>query len=93
MQRLTGNVEWRWTESENLVFHLMKNFVATAGALFGWDPKFPIKFYGNVSNIGAKYLIMQLQDREWKFIIYESFTFSRAKKKNMTFTNANYWRW
>ena len=80
LQRLTKDVEWRCIKSENFIFHLMKKFVATAGAFFGWDLKFFIKFYGNVSNIGAKCLVMQLQDGERKFIIYDFFIFNRAKK-------------
>ena len=85
LTRLTGKVEWRWTESEELAFQILRRVCATKAAMFGWDPKLPVDLYSDASNFAAGCYITQTQDGETRPLVYDSFTLLPAERNYDTY--------
>ena len=85
LARLTGNVEWKWGESELVSFQVVRNLAAGAGALFGWDPKTPVHVYTDASGYGAGCHITQMQGGTMVPIVYDSFTLTKAMRNYDTY--------
>ncbi len=53
LSRLTGKVQWRWSQSEQLSFEIMKIKCATKSAMHGLDSSSDAHFYTDASGFGA----------------------------------------
>lgn len=85
LARLTGNFEWAWRESEELSFQLMRKICAISGVFFSWDPMFEIHMFSDASGFGGGRYIRQLQNGEWRPIVYDSFTFNKSERNSDTY--------
>ena len=85
LTRLTGKVEWRWSESEELAFQILRRVCATKAAMFGWDPALPVDLYSDASNFAAGCYISQIQDGEARPLVYDSFTLLPAERNYDTY--------
>ena len=59
LSRLTGKVRWRWTDSEELSFEILKTKCATRTAMHGIDLCLPIHIYTDASGFAAGCVVTQ----------------------------------
>ena len=98
LSRLTGKVEWRWTEAEQLSFEILRLKCATKSSMHGIDLSLPIHFYTDASGYAAGLVITQsYQDQSSSSshqskkqiveapIIYDSFSFNPCQRKYPTY--------
>lgn len=85
LTRLTGNVDWVWNESEELSFQLMRKLCAISATLFSWNPQLAIQMFSDASGFGGGCYIRQLQNGEWRLIVYDSFTFNKSERNYDTY--------
>lgn len=102
LSRLTGKVDWRWTESEQLSFDILKIKCATRSAMHGIDADLAIHFYTDASGYAGGLVITQFQnpvevDTTSKNgeavevpILYDSFTFPGTRRKYPTYKRELY---
>lgn len=76
---LIGKKEWRWTESEEVIFQILCHVYVTKIAMFGWDLTLPVNLYSDTSNFVAEYYIIQVQDGETRPFVNDLFTLLLAK--------------
>lgn len=95
LNRLTGKVEWRWTEQEQLSFEIMRIKCSVATSIHGLDLSVTIHFYTDASLNGAGLCITQFRVPAEAFcngtqlievpIAYDSFAFSATQKLYPTY--------
>ncbi len=97
LSRLTGKVLWRWTESEQLSFELLKIKCATKASMHGIDLSLVVHFYTDASGYAAGCAVTQFQrptlanteskrDKETEVpILFDSFTFTITQRKYPTY--------
>ena len=96
LNRLTGKVEWRWTEQEQLSFEILRIKCSVATAVHGLDLTAVCHFYTDASLHGAGLCITQFRTPEEAFssggkqlvevpITYDSFAFSATQKLYPTY--------
>lgn len=98
LNRLTGKVEWRWTEQEQLSFEILRIKCSVATAIHGLDLSSTCHLYTDASLHGAGLCITQFRPPAEGFssaagnsklvevpIIYDSFAFSATQKLYPTY--------
>lgn len=91
LNRLTGNVLWRWTQSEQLSFEILRIKCATKVAMHGIDWSLVVHVYTDASGFAGGLVITQFQMVEGSKkpvevpIIYDALTFSITKRKYQTY--------
>lgn len=85
LNRLQGKVEWRWTESEELAFQVLKKLCSNVMNMFGIDPELPVDAYTDASKYGAGLYICQLQEGEMRPILYDSIAFNSTQRNYDTY--------
>ena len=61
LTRLTGKVAWKWTQSEQLSFEILKIKCATKSSIHGIDLSSTVQFYTDASGFGAGRAITQFR--------------------------------
>ncbi len=59
--RLTGKVEWRWTQAEQLSFEILKIKCATRTSMYGLDLEYVVHIYTDASGFAAGCAVTQFQ--------------------------------
>ena len=100
LTRLTGKVDWRWTQSEQLSFKILRIKCATRSSMYGIDLSLPVHFYTDASGYAGGLVIAQFQDLKTADtpagttvevpIIYDSFTFPATRRKYPTYKRELY---
>lgn len=85
MQRLTGKVDWRWEEAEQLSFDLLRNLCARAVMRYGWNPALPVEVFADASKFAAGCHISQRQNGVNRPILYDSFAFTTTEQRYDTY--------
>lgn len=90
LSRLTGKVNWRWAQAEQLSFELLKIKSTTLASMYGHDPALPVHLYTDASGFAGGLVITQFRPIESKKelevpIVYDSFTFSGTQQKYATY--------
>ena len=95
LNRLTGKVDWRWTEQEQLSFEILRIKCATTTSIHGLDLSSTCHLYTDASLHGAGLCITQFRSPEEAFcngtrlievpIAYDSFAFSPTQKLYPTY--------
>ena len=90
LSRLTGNAEWRWGDSEQLFFDLLRISCALALLMNGIDFREAVEMYLDASGFAAGLCVVQKRDIGAKTsievsILYDAFTFNRAEVKYGTY--------
>ena len=85
LNRLQGKVEWRWTESEELAFQVLRKLCSSVLDMFGHDPEHGVEAYTDASRYGAGIYISQLQDGEMRPILYDSIAFNATQRNYDTY--------
>lgn len=92
LTRLTGDVDWRWTDSEQLSFELIRVKCSTATAVHGFDWSKPAHLYTDASNFALGMVIMQQWADESKpkrsvfvLIVFDSFALSKSERRYSTY--------
>lgn len=96
LNRLTGKVEWRWTEQEQLSFEILRIKCSVATSIHGLDLSAPCHFYTDASLHGAGLCITQFRSPAEALcnggsqlvevpIAYDSFAFSATQKLYPTY--------
>ena len=96
LNRLTGKVEWRWTEQEQLSFEILRIKCSVATSIHGLDLTAACHFYTDASLHGAGLCITQFRMPPEAFssggnqlvevpITYDSFAFSATQKLYPTY--------
>jgi hypothetical protein len=85
LTRLTGDIEWRWENQEQIAFQILKEKCSTAVEMYGWDFKSATRLYSDASKWGAGCAITQMRDLgEGKLtevpILYDVFIFSKPQR-------------
>ena len=91
LNRLTGGVPWRWTQSEQLAFELLRIKCASKVAMNGIDWSLDTHFYTDASGFAGGLVITQFQKKDKASkpvevpIIYDALTFSATERKYPTY--------
>lgn len=91
LARLTGKVEWRWTQAEQLSFEILRIKCATQSGMHGIDMTLVVHFYTDASGFGAGFAITQFQKVEGSEkpvevpALYDSFPFSATQRNYPTY--------
>lgn len=85
LTRLTGNVDWRWTESEAASFSMLKDRVSDVLEMFGLDPDLPTQLWSDASGYGAGCVVMQHRDGTDYPLLYDSFLFTQTQRNYSTY--------
>lgn len=85
LNRLQGKAEWRWTESEELSFQILKKMCATVMDMFGHDPELATDAYTDASKHCAGLYVSQIQDGEVRPILYDSIAFNPTQRNYDTY--------
>lgn len=96
LSRLTGKVAWRWTQSEQLSFEILRIKCATRTSMHGIDLEREVHIYTDASGFAAGCAMTQFQparevdagdsmkDLEVP-LLYDSFTFGPTQRKYPTY--------
>lgn len=85
LTRLQGNVPWQWKSAEALSFNLLREKAASTVEMHGHVLDDPVDLYSDASGYGAGCLIMQIQSRTPKPILYDSFLFTKTQRNYGTY--------
>ena len=91
LTRLMGKVAWKWTESEQLSFEILRVKCATAVHMHGVDFSKPFHFYTDASGFGDELVVTQhqsiLDDKKTieASILYDAFSLSRTQRIYSTY--------
>lgn len=92
LTRLTGEVNWKWTKSEQLSFDILRTKSATSVAMNGFDWTKPAKMFTDASKFGLGVAIMQERDdpsrpRKQMLvpIVFDAFTLSKTELRYSTY--------
>jgi transposase InsO family protein len=80
LSRLTGDVEWKWGDSEQLSFELVRQKAAQVVDMHGWDYRSAVIMYSDASLYGAGCLITQKQGNKEVPILLDSFLFTKTQR-------------
>ena len=78
-------VEWRWTESEELAFQVLKKLCSNVMNMFGIDPELSVNAYTDAFKYGADLYIGQLQKGEMRLILYDFIVFNSTQRNYDTY--------
>lgn len=100
LTRLTGKVDWRWTQSEQLSFEIIQIKSTTRASMHGIDLSLTVHFYTDASGFAAGMVITQFQSPAVAGssgtkavevpIIYNSFSFQPTRRKYPTYKRELY---
>lgn len=89
LSRLTGKVEWTWTEREQLAFEIIKIKASSVLAMHGLDYSLAIHFYTDASSFAGGLAITQYQTQNEVQVevpvLYDSFPFRATELKYPTY--------
>ena len=91
LTRLTGDTEWKWTESESLSFDLLRIKCAATVSMHGIDWSIQFHFYSDASGYAGGLVVTQFQVLPgYKKpaevpILYDAFTFNQAERRYPTY--------
>lgn len=85
LNRLTGDVEWRWDKTEALSFELLRELSSTAVDMHGHAFDLPVEMYSDASGFAGGCLITQKQEGVVKPLIYDSFVFTKTQRNYGTY--------
>lgn len=90
LSRLTGKINWRWTQAEQLSFELLKIKSTTVAFMYKYNPVLPVHLYTDASRFAEGLVIMQFRPIKSKKelevpIVYNSFTFFSTQRKYVTY--------
>jgi hypothetical protein len=85
LARLTGKVDWRWTDSEQLSFEIIRVKATIKSAMHGINLNDEVHFYTDASAYAAGMAVTQFRIENGKFvevsIMYDSFLFPSSRRK------------
>lgn len=84
--RLLGSkVPFRWDQAESVSFEMIKaRFVKTI-SVYGWIPTLPSHMYVDSSGFGVGCYVCQLQNGEWRPILYDSVLLTKSERNYDTY--------
>ncbi|KAF7550335.1 hypothetical protein G7046_g8046 [Stylonectria norvegica] len=85
LQRLTGQVDWKWGPSEAIAFDILRRKGAEAVELHGFAFDQPVQLYSDASGFGAGCVILQMKDGVLVPILYDSFLFTKCQRNYGTY--------
>ena len=93
LSRLTGKVDFRWTQAEQFSFEILRVKCSTQSSMHGIDLSHEVHFYTDASGFGAGLAVTQYQTTQSAKgfslvevpIIYDSFTFNVSQRKYPTY--------
>lgn len=90
LNRLTGDVEWRWGEAEALSFALLRDPACNAIEMSGFQWDLPCHMYSDASGYGGGCAIIQPRDGIQYPVLYDSFLFTRTQRNYGTYKRELY---
>ena len=86
LNRLTGDVDWRWGPAEAASFSLLRQLAADAVELHGRNPNRPSYLYSDASAYAAGCVITQHNDDGVEVpLLYDGFTFTKCQQNYGTY--------
>ena len=93
LSRLTGKVDFRWTQAEQFSFEILRVKCSTQSSMHGIDLSHEVHFYTDASGFGAGLAVTQYQTTQSAKgfslvevpVIYDSFTFNVNQRKYPTY--------
>ena len=85
LNRLIRNVEWRWSESKQLSFNIIRIKCATQAAMYRADFLLVFHFYSDVSGFRAELVITQFHSENEHLILYDTFSLNNTERRYPTY--------
>ena len=80
LTRLTGNVEWEWTPTEQNAFQALKNALTTAPILRQFKRGLPTRMETDASNQAVAAVLEQQHDEDWYPVDYHSSALTQTQR-------------
>jgi hypothetical protein len=80
LNRLTGDVEWKWKDSEQVSFEIIRDKASDVVDMHGYDYTLAVNMYSDASGYGGGCLITQKRGKVEVPILFDSFTFTKPQR-------------
>lgn len=91
LSRLTGEATWKWSDSQQLSFDILKIKCATSGDIHGFDWQQPAIMFTDASQFGLRMVFMQEREDSSRAgkkmlvpIVFDAFTLSKTEQRYST---------